>query len=175
MEQIWKRIQHDVEKKNWNRDSSEGLHELFDKGLDVILSKYPVKGKTIERNGDIVVGFYLEEGAAKERMALALSIGGVDLPSLDIAPGEFVYALEGTHVYPMIAVAYSEMHIHAEDMDGLYVIYGVIGESSVRRELATNGNVLRFASGTIANVRGGCFGYVRACESEGANEIPPMV
>lgn len=174
MDHIWKTIKQDVQNKDWN---TNGLQELFDKQLDVILIKYPVTldsnkiYSTIQRNGDIVVGFYLDENAVISKL-LQLEIGGQPFPDLEVQPGKFVYTFENTHTYPIISVAYSELHITTNDYDGLYVIYALIKDSHLRREIATNNYILNLKSGKIALIQGMC-GYVKNYPDE-YNEIPDM-
>jgi hypothetical protein len=174
MDQIWKTIKRDVQNKYWD---TNGLQELFDKQLNVILIKYPLTFdsnkiySTIQRNGDIVVGFYLDENAVTSKL-LQLEIAGQPLPDLEVQPGKFVYTFENTHTYPIISVSYSELHITTSDCDGLYVVYALINDSHLRREIATNNLILNLKSGKIALIRGMC-GYVKNYPDE-YNEIPDM-
>jgi hypothetical protein len=176
MESIWKTIQQDVENKNWD---TNGLQELFDKQLDVILTRELITFdsnrlySTIKRNGDMVVGFYLDENMQTSRL-LQLTIGGESLPNLEIQPGKFVYIFENTHVYPIISVVYSELHVTTDTCDGLYVVYGMIRESDLRRKMATNKQIIKLTSGKLACFRG-CFGYLNLEKfPDESNELPNM-
>jgi hypothetical protein len=178
MKSIWKTIQRDVQNKHWD---TGGLKELFDKKLDVILTRESLSYDrnrdycTIKRNGDIVVGFYLDD-SIQTPMTLQMTIGGVSLSELEIKPGEFVYVFENTHVYPLLSVAYSELHLTTptNDCNGLYVIYALINESHIRREIAMTPQILNLSSGKVACFRG-CFGYLKIDDCDDApNELPNM-
>jgi hypothetical protein len=177
MEHIWRTIKQDVQNKHWD---TNGLQELFNKQLDVILTSDPITFdsnrlySTIRRNGDIVVGFYLDD-TARISKSLELTIGGQPLPDLEVQPGKFAYIFENTHVYPIISVAYSELHITTDDcseLDGLYVIYALIKDQYLRREIATTAQVIKLGSGKIACFRGN-FGYLHHYPDV-YNEIPNM-
>jgi hypothetical protein len=164
MEKLWKSIKKDVQNRKWD---TNGLQEMIDKQLDVILVKELINFdadkkniSTISKNGDIVVGFYLDENNCNDCKLLQLDIGGDLLPNLVIEPGEFVYVFENTHIYPIIASSYSKLHVITPSCNGLYVIYALINDSEVRRSLATSTNVLRFVSGKNAIIRG-FFGYIK--------------
>jgi hypothetical protein len=174
MDHIWKTIKQDVQNKHWD---TNGLQELFDKNLDVILTKHSITCNTIPRNGDIVVGFYLDHTSQASKL-LQLEIGGEPLSTLNIKPGEFVYTFENTHVYPIIAVSFSELRIGTDDnndFNGLYVIYALIRDQHLRRDIAMNKQVLRLTSGKLASFRG-CFGYLSLDKyPDSCNEIPNML
>jgi len=174
MNHVWETIKQNVKNKDWN---TNGLQELFDKQLNVILIKYPVTFdfnkiySTIQHNGDIVVGFYLDDDAVTSKL-LQLEIGGEPLPDIEVQPGKFVYIFENTHTYPIISVAYSDLHITTKDCKGLYVIYALIKDSHLRHEIATNNYILNLKSGKIALIRGMCV-YLKNYPDE-YNEIPDM-
>lgn len=157
MDSIWKQIKQDVDNQQWD---TKGLEELYDKELDVILVKEPIgidpnrSYCTIQRNGDIVVGFYLDKSASSHRL-IQSTIGGIPLEDLEIQPGEFVYIFENTHVYPIISVCYSELHVTSTNYNGLYVIYALIRDSNLRRTLACKTQVSRLSFGKMAIFRGG--------------------
>lgn len=176
MDQIWKTIKQDVQNKKWD---TNGLQELFDNKLDVILTRELITFdqnrtySTIKRNGDIVVGFYLDNAALAPKL-LQLTIGGEPLPDLEVHPGKFVYIFENTHVYPIISVVYSDLHVTTENYDGLYVVYALIREQNLRREMATHKQILKLRSGKLACFRG-CFGYLNLDKyPDESNEIPDM-
>lgn len=181
MEDIWKTIKRDVQTRNWD---TNGLQELFDKQLDVILTKHLITFdsnrlySTIHRNGDMVVGFYLDDTVRKLPKLLPkllqLTIGGQPLPELEVQPGKFVYIFENTHIYPIISVVYSELHIATNDCDGdgLYVVYALIRDQGLRREIAAKEQIMKLRSGKIALFRGN-FGYIKNYP-EAYNEIPDM-
>jgi hypothetical protein len=176
MENIWKTIKRDVHNKNWD---TNGLQELFDKQLDVILTKDLISFDsdrlycTIPRNGDIVVGFYLDNTILTPKL-LQLTIGGVSLSDIEVHPGKFVYIFENTHIYPIISVVYSELHLQTEECDGLYVIYALIRDRDLRREMATKKQILKLNSGKIVAFRGS-FGYLNLDNyPDESNEIPDM-
>jgi hypothetical protein len=176
MENIWKTIKRDVENKHWD---TGGLQELFDKQLDVILTRDLItfdsnlSSTTIQRNGDMVVGFYLDDSAKTSRR-IQLTLGGISLPDLEVEPGNFVYTFENTHIYPLISVVYSELKITTENYDGLYVVYALIRESYLRREMATHKQIIKLTSGKLACFRG-CFGYLKLEDyPEESIELPDM-
>ena len=169
MYHIWQKIKADVEAKKWD---TNGVEDMVKYGMDVVLSKHPIVfdprfdentacESTIGRLGDIVVGFYLNENVGESR-SLKLRIGGVPLPDLKVAPGEFVYMFENTHPFPIIALQYSilkvgvrltgflESNESSESKgccEGLHVIYAHINSGELRRGLANSTSILKFKSG----------------------------
>ena len=122
---IFRQIQCDVLTENWN---TGGIEEMVKKKLQCILAadKCDMLGdaNVVPRNGDLVVGFYLDK-AAPSKQLINVTIGGRPHPDLVLKPGEFVYALNNTHIYPIIAVHYSEMRINTSLYDYLHVIHPV--------------------------------------------------
>lgn len=157
MDEIWKAIKEDVQKRQWD---TNGLEDLINQPKDVILFKHQMEFdpnhttvSTIGRLGDIVIGIYLDETASAP-LSLKLVIGGVDLPDLEVAPGEFVYMLENTHPFPIIAIQYSETRVSTSSCQGLHVVYALMKNNELRRELGASTNILEFTSGKTAILRG---------------------
>jgi len=178
MNHVYTTLRERVKHKDWNRSGEDGLKELFENKLDVVLINEPllitptVKPYCpIQRNGDMVVGFYLDANAIAPT-SLQLTIGGIPLQNLDIHPGEFAYTFEDTHVFPLISIVYSELHIVANDYSGLYVIYALL-KDDLRRKLACEKHVLKLNSGKIAVCRGG-FGYCKDVPLDIFNDVPNM-
>jgi hypothetical protein len=159
MEHIWYCIKQAVENKNWD---TGGLQELFDKSLDTILFKEPVKQNkdqdysTISRNADIIVGFFNAD--TSNTKTLHMTIGDQTLPDLEIKPGEFAYIFENTHVFPVITVAFHQLQITTQSYDNLYAIYALISDNDLRRDLSQNKSIARLRSGKVMSMRG-IFGY----------------
>lgn len=100
----------------------------------VTILKQPCE-KDIQRNGDIVVGFYLDP-AAQQSLTLDLTIGGTDMNKISIQPGEFKYFFESYTYFPIIAIQYTMTRVHTTDYTNLSIIYGYKC-TCIRRHLAT--------------------------------------
>jgi len=110
---------------------------------------------TVPRHGDILVGFYLEE--AETQIEMQITIGGKRLNNITLSPGNCTYFLNGTHMFPIISLCYSEIHIIVErngiestDFKGISCIYALL-QSDARRSLANSCVVFDDARGLLSN------------------------
>lgn len=170
MNKIWENIQQDVEKENWYVNN---LQDLYNKNLDTILIRQSVIHKNIKRNGDVVVGFYNADESNPK--TLKLEIGGREIPELHLQPKTFSYIFENTHVYPILTIAFSELHVQTDCYNNLHVVYAFIRDSHLRRELAQRGCIIRLRSGKIMTMHG-IFEYQKCPHSRQDRliEIPAM-
>jgi fructose 1,6-bisphosphatase len=162
MNTIFKQIQYDVQNHNWYTGGLELLTEMQSNCI-LKIEKVHAHTRVVERNGDIVVGFYLDQQAPKTQQ-LKLSSCGVSLPGLSINPGMFVYALNDMYVYPIIAVNMHELRIDSDSYDYLYIVYALIADVNIRRQLATQTNVMRMNGRTL--IIKGLVGYVENVEND---------
>jgi hypothetical protein len=142
-----------INSKDWSDDIGFVLCEL-DK-TQVTLYKQKCE-QTVPRNGDIVVGFYLDE-KSEQSLTINITIGGVICPSLTLLPGEFKYFFENTY-FPIIAIHSSETHIETEDYSNLFIIYG-FAQTLLRKYLVQNTYNLNL-NNKKAVIRDGYFGYL---------------
>lgn len=161
---VWSIIRNHVQSKQWNTGGLKALQNNT-----VVLSKEQLHYNEddhvcrVHRNGDLVVGFYQDDLAAsceqceQCEQTLKMTIGGVPLPVVTVRPGEFVYIFENTHVFPINAVQYAELIVHAQSYTHLSVIYALLSDN-MRKLIAPHTNIVRLSQNT-AIIRG-CFGFV---------------
>jgi hypothetical protein len=101
---------------------------------------------SITRDGDILVGFYLDSTNSTP-ISYHITIGGCQVcDEMIIHPGEFQYCLENTHVFPMIALQYSELKIHTtDDCLNMKPVFAFLN-TEPRRHLARCTNVFHLNS-----------------------------
>ena len=144
--------------RDWSDDASVAIGALLSQPTSVLtrrldVRRNPVDGlvATVSRDGDVVMGFYLDEDAAAA-VRLCVEIGGKPVCGhpIELRPGEmtpfFGSLSEGSRCFfPIIAVQYSEMHVYAEPEDVLKhvsVVYGMLSSAGARRWVATATHVL---------------------------------
>jgi hypothetical protein len=120
-----------VTSQDWTYNLQDCLLGLLKSPVTIL--KQPCE-KDIQRNGDIVVGFYLDP-AAPQSLTLDLTIGGTDMNKISIQPGEFKYFFESTY-FPIIAIQYTMTRVHTTDYTNLSIIYGY-ARTCIRRHMAT--------------------------------------
>lgn len=157
MEALWSKIKSDVDKHHWVDEWSLNENVFLTK----LRASEMVSGNkfcTLARHGDLIAGFYLDQNATASRK-LSLKIGGVEIrQELIVHPGEFVYFFKNT-VFPILAIAFSETHLEAESYDDLWVIYAIIIDTKIRREIAGGTHIANSNKEDCAIIRGH-FGYV---------------
>jgi hypothetical protein len=94
----------------------------------------------VPRNGDILVGFYLEEG--NDPVEIKITCGGTKMKNLMLYPGECSYFLNKKHMFPIISIQYSEIHINTVgenplNFTGVSCIFALL-QTDFRRLLATS-------------------------------------
>lgn len=151
MNKILEIIHEKIKQKDWNNEFSDILSQ------DVIMYKEKAKD-IVERNGDIVAGFYLESSSSQQ-IQIDLNLGGVDIPSLILNPGEFKYFFDNKYIYPIIAIQYSLTHVITSCYDNLYIIYVSVKDSDIRRLLAQSTHVYNL-NNKNALIRGD-FGFIK--------------
>ena len=109
----------------------------------------------VSRNGDILVGFYLEPNYNKKE--LTMTFGGRSIDNLVLHPGQCTYFLNNKHMFPIISVYYSEIHVNTtcNDFSGISCIFALL-QTEPRRALA-NSTVL--FKGTNGIIKGSWFAY----------------
>jgi hypothetical protein len=107
----------------------------------------------ISRNGDILVGFYLEPNYNKKE--LTMTFGGRSMNNLILYPGQCTYFLNNKYMFPIISFSYSEIHVNEtfNDFSGISCMFALL-QTEPRRALA-NSTVL--FKGTNGIIRGSCF------------------
>jgi hypothetical protein len=166
---MWEGIKNAVHhRRDWQTDVRSCLESLMVSRERAPVSLYkhrisvvptlPDNKYVVPRNGDIVVGLYLEDDADADGLDVMIRIGGVEVPPLlHLTPGTLTYLLEGTHCLPIIAILCSEVHVIAPRLDKVSVVYALISDEG-RRRLSQSTNVLHMR-GRDAVVRGQ-FGFV---------------
>ena len=150
---IWSSIKDRVEKKQWYKTVGESLMELCTQNTSVALhieNHLQVKEHTsVPRNGDIIVGFYLDSSNTTS-VSYSISIGGyMACETTTIHPGEFRYCFENTHVFPLIGLQYSELKtITTDDCRNFKLVYACLGDIESRRHLGTCTNIFHFKNST---------------------------
>jgi len=113
----------------------------------------------VPRNGDILVGFYLEED--KTPIELQITYGGRRLDNITLTPGKCSYFLNNKHMLPIISLYYSEFHITVSrenpvDFTGISCIFSLL-QTDLRRALATSPIIFENAFGLITHSHYGDF------------------
>lgn len=110
----------------------------------------------VSRNGDILVGFYLEPNYEKKE--LTMTFGGRNIDNLILYPGKCTYFLNNKHMFPLISVYYSEIHVNTtcNDFSGISCLFALL-QTEPRRALA-NSTVL--FKGTNGIIKGSWFAYL---------------
>ena len=121
-----------VTSQDWTYNLQDCLLGMLKSPVTIL--KQPCE-KDIQRNGDIVVGFYLDP-AAPQSLTLDLTIGGTDMNKISIQPGEFKYFFESYTYFPIIAIQYTMTRVHTTDYTNLSIIYGY-ARTCIRRHMAT--------------------------------------
>lgn len=107
-----------VTSQDWTYNLQDCLLGLLKSPVTIL--KQPCE-KDIQRNGDIVVGFYLDP-AAQQSLTLDLTIGGTDMNKISIQPGEFKYFFESYTYFPNCNSIYNDTCAH----HGLYKLVNYI-------------------------------------------------
>lgn len=101
---------------------------------------------------DILIGFYAPEGLAS--LTLEISNPSFCLP-IELAAGEFKFALYGKHTYPAIRTPYHDHHF-TKVVGKVYAVYGFLLSSDLRRDVCCNSLYcvadLQFSSGMVGRV-----------------------
>lgn len=116
--------------------------------IDKVCSYY-----NVIRNGDILVGFYLEED--QEPVDIQITYGGRRLGNLTLLPGKCTYFLNNKHMFPLISLQYNEIHINVikentMDFTGISCIYALV-ENKARRDLSNKLITFEGSFGLIIN------------------------
>ena len=106
----------------------------------------------VSRNGDILVGFYLEPNYNKKE--LTITFGGRSLDNLILYPGQCTYFLNNKYMFPIISFSYSEIHINEtfNDFSGISCMFALL-QTEPRRTLATSTVLFK---GTNCIIKGSC-------------------
>lgn len=167
MEQAWTTIVDLVTKQRWDADPREALKKF--RPLDAAClcrEKLPpppnplspfIAMRQCPRMGDLIVGFYLDKSAKRE-CNLHLSIGNWDY-TVSMLPGQFEYCLEGTHVYPIVAVDWTDVNVVSEgDDESVSIIYAFL-QNDIRKLLCDTTLYLVLSPGT-ALVKSNSFAFL---------------
>ena len=128
-------LKHKISCKDWiESETGVALSLLGLLQSPVMLHKQPCESQ-VNRNGDIVVGFYLDENATQSA-TLDINIGGVDVCTIMIQPGEFKYFFKTTY-YPIITTHYTMAHVKTKDYTNLSIIYGY-ARTCIRKYMGTH-------------------------------------
>ena len=169
---LYSELARRAEVRDWycENDFSEALKALQAQPTSAIkrplaINTNPADGSvaTLGRDGDVILGFYLDEDAPKD-VEVSLTIGGTGVRGCPITlrPGEMTpffgdaASCSRTDFFPIMAVNYSETHVHGdpEALGRASAIYGFL-PSAARRWVATSSHALPGG----AMVCHGYFGY----------------
>ena len=161
-----------VDERDWSDDASVAVGALLAQPTSVLTSRLDIRDHidgsiaTLSRDGDVLMGFYLDKDAPCS-CEVSVAIGGVHVSGHPIAlrPGEMTpfFGEASRDVFPSIAISCSEMHAfgHPDILKHASAIYGLL-PTEARRSIALSTHTL--PGGAV--VRDGNFGYPFSYEDE---------
>ena len=154
-----------VDARDWFDDGSVAIGALLAQPTSVLTSRLDIRRNhvdgsvaTLSRDGDVLMGFYLDKDAPCP-CEVSVAIGGVHVRGHPIAlrPGEMTrFFGDSRDVFPIIAICYSELHAFGdpEVLRHASAVYGLL-PTEARRSIALSTHAL--PGGAV--VRDGNFGY----------------
>ena len=155
--------------RDWSDDVTIAVSALLSQPTSVLISRLSINSNRIDgsvanlsRDGDVVMGFYLDQDAPSS-CEVTVGIGGVPVrgcPMTTLHPGKmtpfFGDAASPMDFFPIIAICYSETHVFGdpEVLRHASVVYGLL-PTAARRRIA--GSTHALPRGAV--VRDGHFGY----------------
>lgn len=170
VQELYAELARCANKRDWsdNLESAVSLLSVQETSLVICrlsLNQSQTMHGIVERNGDVIIGFYLDDDNGAP-CKVKLNIGGVDVGQyITLLPGKltsFFGSMEAhtNEFFPIIAISYSMINMFGNlddlcDLRRVSVVYGLLPKNA-RILVATTSHV--FPGGAI--LRDGNFGYL---------------